>query len=95
MRGLPTGRCEVRIQPAALRALTERLSDVVVAAVLHFFAGPLAEHPLSVGQPLTGPFTGCLGARRGTYRVIYLVDVESRTVQVLDIDHRSTGYQRH
>jgi len=27
--------------------------------------------------------------------VIYLVDVDSRTVQVLDIDHRSTVYQRH
>ncbi|MGH3925468.1 MAG: type II toxin-antitoxin system RelE family toxin [Pseudonocardiaceae bacterium] len=92
--GHPTGRCEVRVQPAALRALAERLPAVVVAAVMHFFDGPLAENPLGVGKPLAGPFAGCLGAVRGTYRVIYLVDVDSHTVQVLDIDHRSTLRRR-
>ena len=94
MSGDPAGRYEVRVQPAARRALAERLPEAVAAAVLDFFAGPLAENPLRVGKPLTGPFAGCLGARRGTYRVIYLVDLDNRTVQVLDIDHRSTVYRR-
>ncbi|MGH3771720.1 MAG: type II toxin-antitoxin system RelE family toxin [Pseudonocardiaceae bacterium] len=63
------------------------------AAVLDFLDGPLAEDPLRVGKPLVGPFAGCLGARRGTYRVIYRVDLDRRTVQVLDIDHRSSVYR--
>ncbi|PZS38598.1 MAG: hypothetical protein DLM62_12870, partial [Pseudonocardiales bacterium] len=33
-------------------------------------------------------------ARRGTYRLIYRVDLDRRTVQVLDIDHRSSAYRR-
>lgn len=90
----PGGRYEVRVQPAARRALAERLPEAVAAAVLDFLDGPLAENPLRVGKPLAGPSAGCLGARRGTYRVIYLVDLDRRTVQVLDTDHRSTVYRR-
>lgn len=88
------GRFDVRVQPAARRALAERLPEAVAAAVLDFLDGPLAENPLHVGKPLTGPLAGCLGARRGTYRVIYRLVPERRTVQVLDIDHRSTVYRR-
>jgi mRNA interferase RelE/StbE len=92
--GHPSGRFDVRVQPAARRALAERLPEAVAAAVLEFLDGPLAENPLRAGKPLAGPFAGCLGARRGTYRVIYRVDLDRRTVQVLDIDHRSTAYRR-
>ncbi|MGH3514231.1 MAG: type II toxin-antitoxin system RelE family toxin [Pseudonocardiaceae bacterium] len=88
------GRFEVRVQPAARRALAERLPEAVAAAVLDFLDGPLAENPLRVDKPLVGPLAGCLGARRGTYRVIYRVDLDCRTVQVLDIDHRSSVYRR-
>ncbi len=94
MSGQTDGRFDVRVQPAARRALAERLPEAVAAAVLEFLDGPLAENPLQVGKPLVGPFAGCLGARRGTYRVIYRVDLDRRTVQVLDIDHRSTVYKR-
>ncbi|MGH3719315.1 MAG: type II toxin-antitoxin system RelE family toxin [Pseudonocardiaceae bacterium] len=94
MSGHPAGRFEVRIQPAARRASAERLPEAVAAAALDFRDGPLAEDPLRVGKPLVGPLAGCLGARRGTYRVIYRVDPDRRTVQVLDIDHRSSVYRR-
>lgn len=94
MSGHPSGRFDVRVQPAARRALAERLPEAVAAAVLEFLDGPLAENPLRAGKPLAGPFAGCLGARRGTYRVIYRVDLDRRIVQVLDIDHRSTAYRR-
>jgi mRNA-degrading endonuclease RelE of RelBE toxin-antitoxin system len=87
-------RFEVRVQSAARRALAERLPEAVATAVVEFLDGPLAEDPLRVGKPLVGPLAGCLGARRGTYRVIYRVDLAHRTVQVLDIDHRSTVYRR-
>ncbi|MGH3833558.1 MAG: type II toxin-antitoxin system RelE family toxin [Pseudonocardiaceae bacterium] len=94
MSGHPDGRFEVRVQLAARRALAERLPEAVAAAVLDFLDGPLAEDPLRVGKPLVGPLAGCLGARRGTYRVIYRVDLDHRTVQILDIDHRSSVYRR-
>jgi len=41
-----------------------------------------------------GPLTGCHGARRGTYRIVYRIDENTRTVHVLDIDYRSDIYQR-
>lgn len=88
------GRFEIRVQPAARRALSERLPEAIAAAVLDFLDGPLADNPLRVGKPLVGPLAGCLGARRGTYRVIYRVDLDRRMVQVLDIDHRSAVYRR-
>lgn len=88
-------RFEVRVQPAARRALADRLPEAVAAAVLEFLDGPLAEEPLRVGKPLVGPLAGYLGVRRGTYRVIYRVDLDRRMVQVLDIDHRSRVYRRH
>ncbi|MGB6164674.1 MAG: type II toxin-antitoxin system RelE/ParE family toxin [Pseudonocardiaceae bacterium] len=94
MTGYSVVRFDVRVQPAARRALAEQLPEAVAAAVLDFLDGPLAENPLRVGKPLVGPLAGCLGARRGTYRVIYHVDLDHRTVQVLDIDHRSAVYRR-
>jgi mRNA-degrading endonuclease RelE of RelBE toxin-antitoxin system len=70
--------------------LAERSPEAVAAAVLDFLDGPLAENPLRGGKPLAGPVAGCLGARRGIYRV----DLDHRKVQVLDIAHRSTAYRR-
>jgi ParE toxin of type II toxin-antitoxin system, parDE len=35
-----------------------------------------------------------MGARRGTYRIIYQIDENSRILHVLDIDHRSETYRR-
>jgi mRNA interferase RelE/StbE len=36
----------------------------------------------------------CHGARRGTYRIVYRIDDTTRTVHVLDIDHRADIYHR-
>lgn len=87
-------RYEVRFQPAARRAIAERLPESVAAAVLEFCEAALAVNPHRVGKPLFGPLAGCHGARRGTYRVVYRIDEGSRTVQVLDVDHRSEIYHR-
>jgi mRNA-degrading endonuclease RelE of RelBE toxin-antitoxin system len=35
-----------------------------------------------------GPLEGCLGARRGTNRIVYRIDEEQRVVLVLDVVHR-------
>jgi len=46
-----------------------------------------------VGKPLVGLLAGCYGARRGTYRIVYRIDEDSRVVNVLDIGHRSEIYR--
>lgn len=83
-------RYQIRFQPAARRAIAERLPETVAAAVLEFSEAALAVNPHRVGKPLFGPLAGCHGARRGTYRI----DETNRTVHVLDIDHRAEIYHR-
>lgn len=91
----PTGgRYDVRFQPAARRAVAERLPESVAAAVLEFCDAALAENPHRVGKPLFGPLAGCHGGRRGTYRIVYRIDETAHTVHVLDIDHRSDVYHQ-
>ena len=87
-------RYEIRFQPAARRAIVQRLPETVAAAVLEFCEAALAVNPHRVGKPLFGPLSGCIGARRGTYRIVYRIDEANRTVHVLDIDHRAEIYHR-
>ena len=90
----PAQRYEVRFQPAARRAIAQRLPEAVAAAVLEVCDAALADNPHRVGKPLFGPLAGCYGARRGTYRIVYRIDEDSRVVHVLDIGHRSEVYRR-
>jgi mRNA interferase RelE/StbE len=92
--GGPAERYEIRFQPAARRAIAQRLPEAVAAAVLEFCDAALAANPQRVGKPLFGPLAGCHGAQRGTYRIVYRIDESSRVVHVLDIDHRSDIYHR-
>lgn len=89
------GRYSVRFQPAARRAITERLPETVAAAVIEFCAAALAQNPYRVGKPLFGPLRGCHGARRGTYRIVYRIDDEALEVHVVDVDHRAEVYRPH
>jgi mRNA interferase RelE/StbE len=86
---------EVRFLGPARRAISHRLPEAVAAAVLEFCASALSENPHRVGKPLFGPFAGCHGARRGTYRIVYRIEETTRTVHVLDIDHRADIYRPH
>ncbi|MDQ3457467.1 MAG: type II toxin-antitoxin system RelE/ParE family toxin [Actinomycetota bacterium] len=90
--GSSTFAYELRFHAAARRAISERLPESVAAAVLEFCAGPLADNPHRVGKPLFGPFAGCQGARRGTYRIVYRIDEKHYRVDILDIDHRARVY---
>lgn len=65
---------DVRFHRAARRALAEQLSEAVAAAVIEFCSAELARHPIGVGKPLAGPLSGCDGARRGMYRIVYRVN---------------------
>jgi mRNA interferase RelE/StbE len=90
----PVQQYEIRLQPAAWRAIAQRLPESVAAAVLEFCDAALAVNPHRAGRPLFGPLSGCHGARRGTYRAVYRIDENSRVVHVLGIDHRSEIYHR-
>ena len=61
--------------------------------MLKFCEAALAVNPHRVGK-LFGPLTGCHGARRGTYRIVYRTDENHHVVHVLDIVHRSEIYHR-
>ena len=87
-------RYEIRFQPAARRAIAQRLPEAVAAAVLEFCDAALAVNPQRVGKPLFGPLGGCHGARRGTYRIVYRIDESDHVVSVLDVDHRLEIYYR-
>lgn len=81
------------LAPRARRALTDTLPEAVVVAAWEFIAGPLAAAPRVVGAPLQAPFAGHWRARRGEYRIRYTIDEASRTVYVLDVDHRRDAYR--
>jgi len=83
----------VVVARGAARRLAEDLPEAVAAACIQFAFGPLAEDPRRVGAPLRNPFEGQWRARRGEYRVRYRIDDETRTVYVLDIDHRRDAYR--
>jgi len=63
-------------------------------AAYEFIVGPLLENSQRVGKRLHPPLADRHSARRGTYRVIYRIDEEQRTVTVLTVVHRSDTYRR-
>jgi mRNA interferase RelE/StbE len=81
------------LAPGARRALTDTLPGAAAFAAWEFISGPLAEAPHRVGTPLRAPFAGQWRARRGEYRVRYDVEDRTRTVRILDIDHRRDAYR--
>jgi mRNA-degrading endonuclease RelE of RelBE toxin-antitoxin system len=84
--------CRVQVTRTAARQLTEQLPEAVAAACVEFLYGPLAENPHRVGAALRKPFEGYWRARRGEYRVRYIIEESTHTVRVLDISHRRDAY---
>ena len=89
----PGQRYEIRFQPAARRAIAQRLPEAVAAAVLEFCGAALAVNPQRVGKPLFGPLAGCHGARRGTYRIVYRIDEAKHQVEIHSVRHRRDAYR--
>ncbi len=83
----------LRIAGPATRALAEKLPPKVASAVYAFVTGPLLDQPRRVGKPLEPPLAPAWTARRGAYRVLYLIDEETRTVEVTAVRHRSDAYR--
>jgi mRNA interferase RelE/StbE len=82
----------VVLRPAAVRAL-QRMPEKISAACWEFICGPLVENPYRVGKPLLAPLAPQYSARRGEYRVLYLIADEQVTVIVTAITHRADAYR--
>ena len=86
-----TERFSLRVTPTVRRALAERLPESVAFAAFEFINGPLLDNPYRVGRRLLAPLDDRYSARRGSYRI----DDKTRTVTVVDVDHRSGVYKPH
>ena len=78
---------------AGAERVLARLPHKIAAAVVEFVLGPLCDDPTRVGKPLRKELAGLYVARRGSYRIVYELDKEHRTVMVLRIDHRADIYR--
>lgn len=83
----------LRVARPAARSLAELLPEKVAAAAYVFITGPLLDEPHRVGKPLDRPLAPACSARRGDYRVLYLIDDDKRVVEVTAIRHRSDAYR--
>lgn len=86
-------RYRLRIARPAAKDLTERLPEKVATAAYEFITGPLLDNPHRVGRPLDPPLAPAWTARRGTYRILFLLDEDQRVVEVTAIRHRADAYR--
>ncbi|MBU1492876.1 MAG: type II toxin-antitoxin system RelE/ParE family toxin [Actinobacteria bacterium] len=86
---------EIVVSAPAARAIRETLPEAVAFSVIEFVTGPLRQNPRRVGAPLRGELEGIWSARRGTYRILYRIDEETREVVVLRVGHRRRIYQTY
>ena len=84
---------ELIIAPTARRQLADVLPEAVAFAAHEFITGALLDNPHRVGKQLRPPLDDRHSARRGTYRVLYLIDDEHRTVTVVAVVARSEAYR--
>ena len=84
----------LKIASSAARSLTDELPEKVAHAAYSFITGPLLHDPHRVGKTLAAPLAPAWTARRGSYRILYLLDDERRVVEVTAIRHRGDAYHR-
>jgi len=75
------------------RRSIDRLPEKIAVAVVDYILGPFLERPQRVGKRLRGDLSGLHSARIGAYRIVYEIDVDQHTVNVVHIDHRADIYR--
>jgi mRNA-degrading endonuclease RelE of RelBE toxin-antitoxin system len=70
-----------------------KLPPRVIPAVVEFIYGPLARDPRRVGKPLRENFQEQWSARRGDYRVLYMLDEQRQQIVITRVGHRSQVYR--
>lgn len=78
---------------ATARRDLERIPPRIVAAIIEFVFGDLALTPKRVGKPLKRQLEGSYSARRGPYRIIYVIDDVANRIEILRVDHRADVYR--
>jgi mRNA interferase RelE/StbE len=73
--------------------LMNRLPEKAAAAALEFLHASVASNPRRTGKPLRFGLVGRHSARRGDYRIIYVIDDENHRVIVEVIEHRADAYR--
>lgn len=86
-------RYRLRIARPAARALAEVLPEKVAAAAYEFITGPLLDDPHRVGKPLNPPMAPAWTARRGSYRILCLLDAAAGIVEVTAVRHRCDAHR--
>ena len=84
---------ELVVARPAARAIAGDLPEAVAGAVIDFITGPLLLEPKRIGRELRNELVGIHSARRGTYRILYRINDDERTVTVIRIDHRRDVYR--
>lgn len=84
----------IEYSSSARRALALELPEAVAVAAYDFIEGVLAENPHRVGKALRGPLAGLHSARRGDYRVVYVIHDDRVLVHVIRVQHRRNVYRR-
>lgn len=81
------------IAASSARRDIQSLPEKYATAVLDLLP-IIAANPKRVGKPLRFEYEGRWSARRGPYRVIYIIDEAARTVTVLAVGHRADVYRK-
>jgi mRNA-degrading endonuclease RelE of RelBE toxin-antitoxin system len=69
------------------------LAEKTATAVVEYIYLVVAENPHRAGHELHFELEGMYSARRGDFRVIYVIDDEATTIRVVAIGHRSDIYR--
>jgi mRNA interferase RelE/StbE len=80
---------------ASSRRALVRLPEKIATAAVEFIYGSLAANPRRAGKPLRLGLAGLHSARRGDYRVIYMIDDQLHAGTIMAIEHRSDVYRPH
>lgn len=84
----------IAITRSARRALAEKLPLDVATGAAHFLAEPLSSDPHRVGKSLDRPLDGVHSARlMREWRLLHVIDDDSRVVTVRGIVHRRDAYR--
>lgn len=89
-------RSRLRVARSAARAIAHTLPEKVAVAVHELITGALLDDPHRVGKPLDPPLAPQWSARRGTYRVTYLIIKAEKVVEVVEViavRHPSDAYR--
>jgi mRNA interferase RelE/StbE len=93
VEGPNQSRYSLQISASASHALAETLPTKIALAAYEFITGVLLDNPQRVGKPLSPPLAPAYSARRGDYRILYVIDDQQNVVFVTAIGHRSIAYR--